>query len=42
MSPLVKIEGLRKSFGDLQILNGIDLEVERGEVVSIIGPSGSG
>jgi len=42
VSPLVKIEGLRKSFGDLQILNGIDLEVERGEVVSIIGPSGSG
>ena len=42
MAALVKIEGLRKSFGDLQILNGIDLEVERGEVVSIIGPSGSG
>jgi polar amino acid transport system ATP-binding protein len=42
VSPLVKIEGLRKSFGDLQILNGIDLEVDRGEVVSIIGPSGSG
>jgi polar amino acid transport system ATP-binding protein len=42
MAPLVKIEGLRKSFGDLQILKGIDLEVERGEVVSIIGPSGSG
>ena len=42
MAPLVKIEGLRKSFGDLEILNGIDLEVQRGEVVSIIGPSGSG
>ena len=42
MAPLVKIEGLKKSFGDLQILNGIDLEVQRGEVVSIIGPSGSG
>jgi polar amino acid transport system ATP-binding protein len=42
VAPLVKIEGLRKSFGDLQILNGIDLEVQRGEVVSIIGPSGSG
>lgn len=38
----VKIEGLTKSFGDVQILKGIDLEVERGEVVSIIGPSGSG
>lgn len=42
MDPLVKIEGLQKSFGDLQILYGIDLEVQRGEVVSIIGPSGSG
>jgi polar amino acid transport system ATP-binding protein len=38
----VKIEGLTKSFGDVQILKGIDIEVERGEVVSIIGPSGSG
>ena len=42
MAPLVKVEQLKKSFGDLQILNGIDLEVDRGEVVSIIGPSGSG
>jgi polar amino acid transport system ATP-binding protein len=33
---------LKKSFGDLQILNGIDLDVEESEVVSIIGPSGSG
>jgi ABC-type polar amino acid transport system ATPase subunit len=38
----VHIEGLTKSFGDVQILKGIDLEVDRGEVVSIIGPSGSG
>jgi polar amino acid transport system ATP-binding protein len=42
MAPLVKVEGLTKSFGDNKILNGIDLEVEAGEVVSIIGPSGSG
>jgi polar amino acid transport system ATP-binding protein len=42
MAPLVKVEGLTKSFGDNQILNGIDLEVESGEVISIIGPSGSG
>ncbi len=42
MSPLVKVENLRKSFGDNQILNGVSLEVDRGEVVSIIGPSGSG
>ncbi len=42
MAPLVKVVGLEKSFAGLQILHGIDLEVERGEVVSIIGPSGSG
>jgi polar amino acid transport system ATP-binding protein len=42
MAPLVKIEGLTKSFGDNQILHGINLEVAAGEVVSIIGPSGSG
>jgi polar amino acid transport system ATP-binding protein len=42
MAPIVKVTGLKKSFGDLQILNGIDLEVASGEVVSIIGPSGSG
>ena len=42
MAPLVKVEGLTKSFGDNQILHGIDLEVAAGEVISIIGPSGSG
>jgi polar amino acid transport system ATP-binding protein len=42
MTPIVKVSGLKKSFGGLQILNGIDLEVASGEVVSIIGPSGSG
>jgi ABC-type polar amino acid transport system ATPase subunit len=42
MNPLVRIAGLRKSFGALQVLQGIDLEVSRGECVSIIGPSGSG
>ena len=42
MAPLVRVQGLEKSFGDLKILDGIDLEVEAGEVVSIIGPSGSG
>ena len=40
--PLVSITGLRKSFGPLTVLDGIDLDVARGERVSIIGPSGSG
>ncbi|MGI8330471.1 amino acid ABC transporter ATP-binding protein [Actinomadura scrupuli] len=33
---------IEKSYGDLKVLNGVDLDVERGEVVCIIGPSGSG
>lgn len=44
MSPnvLVNVSGLHKSFGDAEVLRGMDFEVERGEVVAIIGPSGSG
>ncbi|MCT2591478.1 amino acid ABC transporter ATP-binding protein [Streptomyces sp. N2-109] len=38
----IQIEGLHKSFGDLEVLKGIDLSVKRGEVVCVIGPSGSG
>ncbi|MGW7354687.1 amino acid ABC transporter ATP-binding protein [Streptomyces sp. NPDC054784] len=38
----IRIEGLHKSFGDLEVLRGIDLSVRRGEVVCVIGPSGSG
>ncbi len=38
----VKIKNLQKSFGDLQVLKGIDLEICEQEVVCIIGPSGSG
>ncbi len=38
----IEIGGLHKSFGDLQVLRGIDLAVEPGEVVCVIGPSGSG
>ena len=39
---LLSAKNVYKSFGDLKVLNGIDLEVNKGEVVSIIGPSGSG
>ena len=39
---MVCAEGVRKSFGRLEILKGIDLAVSRGEVLCIIGPSGSG
>lgn len=38
----VRVEGLRKSFGDHEILKGIDLEVRPGEIFVIMGPSGSG
>ena len=39
---LIKIENLHKSFGKNEVLKGINLEIQRGEVVVIIGPSGSG
>ncbi len=39
---MVKAEGVHKRFGRLEVLKGIDLEVERGEVMCILGPSGSG
>jgi ABC-type polar amino acid transport system ATPase subunit len=39
---IVSIRGLRKSFGENEVLKGINLEVAEGEVVSVIGPSGSG
>jgi len=42
MNPLLRITGLHKSFASLQVLLGVDLDVARGEKVSIIGPSGSG
>jgi ABC-type polar amino acid transport system ATPase subunit len=40
--PIVRIEGLHKSFGGLQVVRGVDLDVQRGEVVVIFGRSGSG
>ena len=41
-APIVRIEGLRKSFGANEVLKGIDLSVQPGEVLAIIGKSGSG
>jgi polar amino acid transport system ATP-binding protein len=40
--PLLAIAGLRKSFGENEVLKGIDLQVQTGEVIAIIGKSGSG
>ena len=40
--PVVRLEGVRKSFGDNLVLDGIDLQVASGEVLVVIGPSGSG
>jgi ABC-type polar amino acid transport system ATPase subunit len=40
--PVVRLAGVHKSFGDNEVLRGIDLEVASGEVLTIIGPSGSG
>jgi polar amino acid transport system permease protein len=42
LNPIVKITALRKRFGENEVLKGIDLEVQRGEVIAIIGKSGSG
>ena len=39
---LVELRGVRKSFGDNVVLDGIDLEIARGEAIVVAGPSGSG
>ena len=39
---ILEVRGLKKNFGNLEVLKGIDLDVKRGEVIVIIGPSGSG
>lgn len=39
---MIEIENITKSFGSLQVLKGIDLKIDKGEVVSIVGPSGAG
>jgi polar amino acid transport system ATP-binding protein len=40
--PIVRVEGIHKSFGSLEVLKGISLDVQQGEVFVLIGPSGSG
>ena len=39
---MIEIKDIKKSFGSLQVLKGIDLKIEKGEIVSIVGPSGAG
>jgi branched-chain amino acid transport system ATP-binding protein len=42
MTAILEIEGVRKSFGGLAALDGLDLRVDEGEIVSVIGPNGAG
>jgi len=39
---MIEVKGLNKSFGNIQILKNIDLQIKKGEIVSIVGPSGAG
>ena len=41
-TPVIAIKGLKKSFGSLSVLNGIDIDIQKGENVAILGRSGSG
>ena len=41
-NPIIEVKDLQKSFGELEVLKGINTEVQKGEVVVVIGPSGSG
>lgn len=42
MESKISVKGLKKCFGDLEVLKGMDVEIQEGEVVCLIGPSGSG
>ena len=39
---MLEIKNMKKSFGDMEVLRGVDIKVEKGDVVTVIGPSGSG
>ncbi|MEW4411954.1 amino acid ABC transporter ATP-binding protein [Clostridium sp. AN503] len=39
---MIQVKGLKKNFGSLEVLKGVDMEIDRGQVVVVIGPSGSG
>ena len=39
---MIQVRNIRKSFGTLEVLKGIDLDINKGEVVSIVGKSGAG
>lgn len=39
---IIEMRGITKRFGQLEVLKGIDLDINKGEVVSIVGPSGAG
>ena len=39
---MIQLQGITKSFGSLQVLRGIDLNIDKGEIVSVVGPSGAG
>jgi polar amino acid transport system ATP-binding protein len=40
--PILKLQGIHKRFGKLEVLRGVDLDVQKGEVICVLGPSGSG
>jgi lipoprotein-releasing system ATP-binding protein len=42
MNDIITAKQLRKSYGDLTVLKGVDLSIQKGEVVAITGPSGAG
>ena len=39
---MIKVENLKKNFGALQVLDGISFELEKGKVLAVVGPSGTG